>query len=319
MSESNASAPRGDEAFPEQVGEPLQFDQAEFATPAGDGPACTACHQPIDDEYFELGGKVFCANCRQTVEANFRGGSRLARVFKALILGSIAAALGSVLYYTIIRLTGWNIGIVAVLIGLMVGGAVRRGSGNRGGLGYQFLAVFLTYSSIVAMIIPAVLEGFANQAKEQEARNLQQAKAMIEKVERDQDQAKAKQAPGDGSAPVRKAETKPGPVVAAGTAEDPKEAAGQADAVGERLPREPLRAAPDPGLVILTVFIVIAFTYSIPVRMAIAAPLSGLIFGFALWEAWKLNRRLVLAFNGPFRLGKPDTDPTFSEVVGDGA
>ncbi len=59
--------------------------------------------------------------------------------------------------------------------------------------------------------------------------------------------------------------------------------------------------------------------YSIPVYAAFSSPIDGLIFGFALWEAWKLNRRLVLAFNGPFRLGKASPDALSPEVIDDGA
>ena len=39
------------------------------------------------------------------------------------------------------RVTGWNIGLVAIVVGFMVGGAVRKGTGNRGGMLYQFLTL----------------------------------------------------------------------------------------------------------------------------------------------------------------------------------
>jgi hypothetical protein len=39
----------------------------------------------------------------------------------------------------------------------MVGRAVRRGSGGRGGRGYQVLAVFLTYTAIVASYLASAL------------------------------------------------------------------------------------------------------------------------------------------------------------------
>ena len=40
----------------------------------------------------------------------------------------------------------------------MVGKAVRKGQGTAAGRIYQLLAVFLTYSSIVAMNVPLLLE-----------------------------------------------------------------------------------------------------------------------------------------------------------------
>ena len=169
MSESNAPTPQWDEAAPEDAAEPLQFDQAEYTTPAGDRPTCIVCKQPIADEYFELNGQVFCSRCRQGVEASFRGGSRVARAIKALFLGTVAAGVGAVIYYAIIRLTGLNIGLIAVVVGVMVGGAVRRGSGNRGGPFYQVVAILLTYLSIVAMNVPLIVENIFNQAREERA------------------------------------------------------------------------------------------------------------------------------------------------------
>ena len=73
---------------------------------------------------------------------------------KAFLFGSIAATVGAAVYRMILFGTGWNIGLVAVVVGYMVGGAVRTGSGERGGRFYQFLAVFLTYSAIVGMFVP---------------------------------------------------------------------------------------------------------------------------------------------------------------------
>ena len=46
------------------------------------------------------------------------------------------------------QILGW--GIALVLVGLMVGVAVRNASRGRGGLAYQALAIFLTYSAIAA-------------------------------------------------------------------------------------------------------------------------------------------------------------------------
>ena len=49
---------------------------------------------------------------------------------------------------------------IAVVVGLFVGGAVRMGSGHRGGVPYQLLAMFLTYTSIVSTYIPEIVKGF---------------------------------------------------------------------------------------------------------------------------------------------------------------
>ena len=47
----------------------------------------------------------------------------------------------------------------------------------------------------------------------------------------------------------------------------------------------------------------IGIFYAIPVMEATHSPIAGLIYAFALWEAWKINKPVQLVFNGPFRLG----------------
>ena len=46
----------------------------------------------------------------------------------------------------------------------------------------------------------------------------------------------------------------------------------------------------------------LAFFYAFPILLSFKYPISGLIYGFALWEAWKINSRVQLSFNGPFRV-----------------
>ena len=144
-------------------GTDLQFDQAEPLTPTSSGPSCAGCKRPIADAYYEINGKVICHSCRQQVEASFRGGSGLARFLKASLFGLASAVLGAALYFIVCRVTGLNIGLVAIVVGLMVGGAVRKGTGNRGGVLYQILAVFLAYFAIGLMRVPFEVEGLFNQ------------------------------------------------------------------------------------------------------------------------------------------------------------
>jgi hypothetical protein len=82
--------------------------------------------------------------------AAWNRGSPAKRFAKALGLGAAAAALGAALYFGIEAATGYELGLVAIVVGLIVGGAVRKGSNGRGGWRYQALAMFLTYSAVVA-------------------------------------------------------------------------------------------------------------------------------------------------------------------------
>jgi hypothetical protein len=276
MSEPIASPTTGD-VPPAEEGEMLQFDQAEFATPAADRPTCSVCHQPILEEYYEINQRVMCPQCRLGVEASIRGGSRMARFLKATILGLLAAAVGAVIYFAFVRVSGANWALIAILVGLMVGGAVRKGTGNRGGRLYQLLAVFLTYSSIVAMNVPLLIEDFLKRSDEKPA-----ARAAAEKEDRGPGGAKAQSLPAGAGAKNAA----------------PAEVAGRkADAARDRADPPPLSA------LLYVLVMLIGFFYAIPVLEATQAPISGLIYAFALWEAWKINKPVQLVFNGPFRLG----------------
>jgi len=136
----------------------LQFDQAEFKGTAKTGLACSACGKLIQDSYFQVNENMFCPDCREAAEAGMVDGSGFGRFARASLAGGIAAAVGSGIYFAILKLTGYEFGLVAIVVGLMVGGAVRWGANGRGGWLYQGLAIFLTYCSIVTTYVPFVLE-----------------------------------------------------------------------------------------------------------------------------------------------------------------
>ena len=105
----------------------LQFERAEQAGQSS-GTACAVCQQPISTSYYEVNGRVTCQRCRGQIVAAWNRGSPGKRFAKALGLGAVAALLGAGLYFGIEATTGYELGLVAVVVGLMVGGAVRKGS-----------------------------------------------------------------------------------------------------------------------------------------------------------------------------------------------
>lgn len=140
----------------------LQFDRVQ--SPSGQTPGtCAVCGQPIRDAYYEVNGKVVCERCRQDLEANWAAGSSAGRFGAAIVLGIAAAAAGSALYYGVLALTGYEFGLIAIVVGLLVGAAVRKGSGGRGGWKYQALAMFLTYTSIVSSYVPLIIRELQKQ------------------------------------------------------------------------------------------------------------------------------------------------------------
>jgi hypothetical protein len=258
----------------------LQFDQAEYTgekdTAEANATPCNACGSAISDVYFECGGKILCASCRERIVALFNQGSRLGRGIKALVFGTVGAAIGAFLYYVIIRVTGLNLSLVAIVLGVMVGGAVKAGSGSRGGRFYQVLAVFLTYSAIASMYLPGLVELVQQAGHHVPA----EAGAKLETREVTDGQKKGEagkndQAPAKGTGQV------------ALRPEGAQRRRGLAQAL---------------GLLVTALALFVAIAYAAPVLASIQSPITGLIFAFALWEAWKINRKVHLAFAGPFRL-----------------
>lgn len=247
--------------------EDLQFENAEYAEP-GAGVACVACKQDVTGTYYEVNGQVLCDRCRAAVEAHRGGGSGVARFARALVFGGVAAVAGFLIYFGVMKIADMEIGLISILVGFMVGAAVRNGSRHRGGWLYQLLAVFLTYSAIAASYSAAVLPMlFANAQKEHAA-----APGVVK---------------GPGALPGPR---KPGP------------------AAGPQ-PAPAARAAPaDRGTITVVGFVValaavFGLCYALPVIVGFQQPIGLLIVAFALWEAWKLNKRVPFVMNGPFEVG----------------
>jgi hypothetical protein len=140
----------------------LQFDRA-VASPAAAavahdrGVVCAACQTSIPTEYFDLGGRAVCDHCRQRLELAAETPRGALPLLVAGACGLGAGIVGAIIYYSVIAVAHVEIGIVAILIGYMVGYAVRRGAGGRGGLRFQIVAVGLTYLSVAFAYTPLAM------------------------------------------------------------------------------------------------------------------------------------------------------------------
>ncbi len=142
---------------------PLQFDRVipETATsipPERLAVVCEACQTAIETEYYHANGATCCSRCRSTFESVAETPRGIAPLVKAGALGLGAGIVGAVIYYAVIAITRLEIGIVAILIGYMVGRAVRAGARGRGGLRFQILAVVLTYVSVALAYTPIAIQ-----------------------------------------------------------------------------------------------------------------------------------------------------------------
>ena len=243
----------------------LQFDRAEFGAQPAD-PVCAACQQPIADRYFDVNGQMTCATCRATIANTLEKDPGWSAPFIALGAGLGGGIIGSILYYAVLKLTGYEIGLIAIVVGLLVGRCVRWGSGGRGGRGYQVMAVAITYIAIVSTYVPFIIQGI----RESEA-----AKQNTS--------VEGTQSPGaqNGSAADDKASPQATPASSSAQAQsEPISGVGALIAIG-------------------ILFLILLAT---PFLAGLQNIIGLLIIGFALWEAWKVNRRIPLAIAGPFAL-----------------
>jgi hypothetical protein len=134
----------------------LQFRRAQ-PIDSGEAPAaksCAACKQPVTGEYFQVQNQVICPSCAAKIRIGQQS-QRPVSLFRPIIYGAGAALAGCILYAIPLAI-GFQIGIVALVVGYMVGKAIRHASYGTGGRAQQVLAVAFTYLAISASIVPAV-------------------------------------------------------------------------------------------------------------------------------------------------------------------
>jgi len=149
----------------------LQFDRAELEEVAGErqSPACAFCSAPLHASYFDINGRMTCESCRFKIEEQVKKGPGMVGFLRAAGAGLGAAIAGCAIYYAVRALTGYEIGLISILVGFMVGKAVRWGSRGRGGWVYQTLAMFLTYMAIVSTYIPLLITKIQEQMESKPA------------------------------------------------------------------------------------------------------------------------------------------------------
>jgi hypothetical protein len=242
---------------------PLQFDRPEFHPgAAASGVTCTACKRPVVQSYYEANGHVICSTCREQLTQQGAAGGGGGRMLKGLFQGLGVALLGGVVWWAVRTYLHFEIAIISIAIGWGVGTVVRRASGNRGGLGYQLLAVAITYFGICSNYVPDIVEGFIEDVKQETT----------------------------ASAPAQTAtESSTAAQTTAGSA---KPAATNANASKD----EPEVGV---GVTLPSVALIISIALAAPFRQGFNI-IGLLIIAFGLWRAWKLNQRTEITINGPF-------------------
>jgi hypothetical protein len=298
----------------------LQFDHAEYQTPPASAVTCSVCNQTVPEQYYEINGKVICPPCRKAIEARFTGGSGLGRFVRASLFGFIAAVVGCGIYYAVSKITGYNLALISILVGWMVGSAVRRGANFRGGWVYQILAMFLTYTAVVAIDIPDIVVALAEVQKKQDQED---AAAQPAPAGPNQAAAEANQGEAEAKPPAAEAKTDEAEPKQAAAEPKPGEAAPKPIAVAAAAPRRRVLDRPPAqralAFAVAAIFLLV-LAYALPFLAGFKNLIGLLIIFFALQQAWYLNRKPKITITGPYMVGAPGAQaPEVGEVPIEGA
>jgi len=129
-----------------------QFAKAEYAHPPG-VDHCRICSTLISGDYYRVNNLMACASCAEQAQGGQPKDSHVAFA-RGVLLGSLGAVAGLILYAAVGILTGWTIGYLALAVGWLVGKGITKGSSGLGGRRYQIAAVLLTYFAISLAAIP---------------------------------------------------------------------------------------------------------------------------------------------------------------------
>jgi hypothetical protein len=256
------------------TGEPetgLDFTKAEFEGKTSGVVECKSCLEPAKDTYFEVNGEVTCPDCRRKLDEVLREDGKARRIAGAVLLGTIGGVAGAAAWYAVLKFFDMQLGLLAIAVGWLVGTGVSKGSGERGGLGYQILAIFITYASIVTTYIPSIVEGLNAQAGNQ--------------VESVPDVQKG-QTPADS--------TPPSPPASEASASSAPATMSMGEAIGAL------------GLGILALY---AIAFAAPFLMGFENIMGILFILIALHQAWTMNRKREFSIAGPFRVAFRRPDP----------
>jgi hypothetical protein len=155
---SRMPAPRqSDDPTPASFDSDIQFERAELLTPDASPRTCAGCHGAIRDTYYTAGGRLICTNCAGRILTQKPPEPGTKGLVRAALFGAGAALLGTIVYFGVLALSGYEIGLIAVGVGWLVGKAVRKGGYGCGGWKLQALAVGLTYCSIVGSSVPLAM------------------------------------------------------------------------------------------------------------------------------------------------------------------
>jgi hypothetical protein len=263
--------------------EELQFDRVETTGASPDATAtapevvCAVCSKSVGSEYYHVNDKPVCAGCRDVLLSAAATPRTTGPLVRAGLFGLGAAIAGAAIYYAVIAITNFEIGLVAILIGYMVGYSVRKGAAGRGGRRFQVVALVLTYWAVGLAYTPLAFKEVMGKGNDTASQTSDSTTAV------------APAPPDDNAAASR-------------------DSAVVTDAISKA--DEPMTGRS----FLLGLGLLFVFVFALPVMYIIGSLpgglLSALIIFIGMRQAWTMTAAHKLEISGPYKVGVPQAPTT---------
>ena len=119
---------------------------------------CSSCGSSLSvSQVVNIKGKrksdptmVLCTNCADQAEQAFQAETEDTNFLGAVLLGLLAAVVSALIWYGIVVVTDYQLGIIAVAIGWLVAQGVIFGAGRKRGSYLQAISVIITIGAMAA-------------------------------------------------------------------------------------------------------------------------------------------------------------------------
>jgi hypothetical protein len=279
----------------------MQFDKAVTKDGAATtGVVCSMCNHKIVDRYWTLGDQPTCVSCKATVQREMASAKGASAFMRSSLFGFGASLAGAVLYYAVVKLTGYQLALAAIAIGYMVGRAMRTGARGWGGRRFQIAAAGLTYLSVGLAYMPLAFEN-AKDAK----------KAILAAADSTAVTQQGAVADDSAAAVTQDSTAAADPAAADSTAVVAEDNSAAVDSAATPVTsKASVAGTPSPGIGTFLLGVVAAFAFSLVLPIIIilgSGPgglISVLIIGFGMRQAWRMTAGTDVTFQGPLTVAK---------------
>ncbi|MFH1232894.1 MAG: hypothetical protein V1651_03485 [Patescibacteria group bacterium] len=129
---------------------------------------CSMCKKEgTTDQFIMLRGNknqnvYLCPECKEKTNQTFEDETKNPNVLLAIVIGSVAAIIGGVIWYFITISTNTEFGYISLGLGYLVGLGVYFGAGKKRGIQLQIVSALLTVIAII-VIEKFIFEYFVNE------------------------------------------------------------------------------------------------------------------------------------------------------------